>query len=497
MMKRTTGTAFVLLASGTLAACGGAAVSGPAISQAALGNPNYTKLQFVVGTANVYGSARPGLNVVSTLRQPDGASATGVNTPRLAGPFSFAVPAVPAIQGLADPYTSLFLSPTGTFFLQIGGPSLPEKNAVPPVITGTPQSLLAGTPACDTTRSAGGNFVVCPSGTAPNASTFGQSGGVFAMGLAPYDTVASTGQSDSYSPYAQPLYDVNGSLPLFVPWGGPPAFDPDGNGMGTRDGLVVLGVDSFGIPYELGVPEGITAWSGIVPRTGQYALTVQIGVIGSNGSQTIITRAQTATLHSLAMLPTLTAPVVTLDPNGDGGATFAVALPPGVPQALVQIVDYGPGGGPTKGSSSGITFPASFANCQGPKGASFAPVYYSIFVDHSGNYSLGPSHGPNTNLNGGVQHLTPSPSICTAAQNTQSGVSNAGDNFTVQIIGFDYPLYSAALSLTQSKPPQAPPIAGPNGQSDVTISLPVEQDWTPTGYARSPLGLRRFRRAEP
>jgi hypothetical protein len=482
MMKRLSRSVLGLAASCALCACGGNAVGGPPISQSALGNPNYAKLQFFVGTANVYGSPQAGLNVVATFRQPSGASATGVNTPSLTGPFAMTAHAVPAVGSLADPYTTLWFSPNGgTLFQQIGGPSLPEKNASPQAITGTSQALKAGTPWCDATGQAPAGFTTCAPGIAPNATTFGQSGGVFAMGLGPYNTVASTGQSYSYAPYAQPLYD-DGSLPLFVPWGGPPAFDPDGNGMGTRDGLIVLGGDSFGQPYELGVPEGLTAWSGLVPHTGTYTLTIKIGIIGNNGSQTFITVARTARLGTLAMLPTLTAPTVAPDSNGDGGATFSAVLPAGVGQGFVQIVDYGPGGGPTKGSSSGIPTVLTAPNCQGPKGTSFAPVYYTVYLTQSQAVALASRHGPNTNLNGGQNNLTPSPTICTAAQNNAAVATNAGDNFTVQMIGFDYPLYQAALSLTQGTVPQAPPIAGPGGQSDVTISAPIEEDWSPSGY---------------
>lgn len=486
MMMRFSRAVLFSIASTALGACGGTAVGGPAISQAALGNPNYARLQFDVGTANIYGNSQTGLNVVATFRQPSGSSATGVNTPSLTGPFGFAALAAPAVGLLADPYTSLWLSPNGgTLFLEIGGPSLPEKNASPPAITGTPQSLTAGTPPCDASGHAPAGFTACAPGIKPNATTFGQSGGVFAMGLAPYNTVASTGQSYSYAPYAQPLYDGGGALPQFVPWGGPPAFDPDGNGMGTRDGLIVLGSDSFGQPYELGVPEGITAWSGVVPRTGTYTLTIKIGVIGNNGSQNIITVAQTAHLSTLRMLSTLTAPKVTPDPSGDGGATFDALLPGDVAEAFVQIVDYGPGGGPAKGSSSGTPIPLTGPNCQGPKGTSFAPVYYTVYLTHSQAVVLGTRHGPNTNPNGGQNNLTPSPTICTAAQNNAAGAANAGDNFTVQMVGFDYPLYAAALSLTQGSVPQAPPIGGPGGQSDVTISAPIEEDWTPGGYTKA------------
>src|SRR6202011_4143269 len=125
--------------------CGGAAVGGPSISQSALGNPNYARLQVAVGTANIYGAAQGGLNVVATFRQPSGASATGANTPRITGPFTVTAHAAPAIGSLSDPYTSVWANTSP--LLQIGGPSLPEKVAGQPAITGTSQGLTAGTPS--------------------------------------------------------------------------------------------------------------------------------------------------------------------------------------------------------------------------------------------------------------------------------------------------------------------------------------------------------------
>ncbi len=440
-------------------------------------NPNYSKLQFAVGTANLYGSG-VGLNIVSTMRQPNGTSATGVNTPFLNGPFTFtAAAAVSAGGALADPYTTVFSA----------GPSLPETLASAPVIKGTLQSVHPGTPNCDG-PSVPAPFTPCPPGIPANTSTFGQSGGIFAMGIAPYNIVPFMGTSNSYAPYPQPMYSV--SHQVFVPWGGPPAFDPDGNGMGTRDGLIILGTDAFNLPYFLGVGEGITVFDGVSFSTGTYALTAQIGFLNSNGRPVVGNITQTARLSSLAILPTVTAPLVT--PGTNGSATFSVTLPAGITQAYVQIVDYGPAAGPLSAGGGG---PLTAGNCQLAKGTSFAPVYYTVLVTASGPFTLTSRHGPNT-VSGGNGSLTPSPSICTAAQNNAVGATNAGDNFTVQMVGFDYPIYQAALGLTQPTTPQAPPITGPSGQSDITISVPVEEDppytsATPLSVGRRPL-INRF-----
>src|SRR6202040_2552494 len=123
----------------------------------------------------------------------------------------------------------------------------------------------------------------------------------------------------------------------------------------------------------------------------------------------------------------------------------------------------------------------------------FAPVYYTFAVTAPGALALGPLHGPNTNLNGGIGNLQPSPSICTDAQNNANGDGFAGDNITVQIIGFDYPDYEAAVSLLGQSVPQSPQIAGASGQSDITVSVPVEEDY-PTYTPQNILRVHRSMR---
>ncbi|HXW51460.1 MAG TPA: hypothetical protein VEJ41_05665 [Candidatus Acidoferrales bacterium] len=481
MIKRFMPLCALLAA--VLAACTTGQTGGPTLTMGCQPtSPSCSRLQVAVGTANIYGMST-GLNVVSTMRQPNGESALGVDTPILTGPFTQTNAAEPAAgTNLPDPYTTAFFF-AGSPSLG-AGPSLPETLQATPTIFGTSQLVHPGTPFCDSKTPPPAGFTQCPAGIPPNTSTFGQSGGVFAMGLAPYNIVANTAQSYSYQPYPQPMYDSGATHPLFVPWGGPPAFDPDGNGMGTRDGLIILGNDSFtgycvpnGCPYFLGVGEGVTFFEGVTPGTGTYMLAVQVGVIGNNGTKTISTISSSAQLSSLTILPTLSAPLVTPDADGDGGASFNATVPAGVTEALVQIVDYGPGGGPLNGGGTA-------ANCQGPKGTSFAPVYYTIVVKTSGAYALGDANGPN-NLAKGPGSLTPTPSICTAAQNDAVVGVDAGDNFTVQMIGFDYPDYEAALSLTKSSVPQAPVITGTGGQSDITISLGAEEDYP--GYSATPL----------
>ncbi|MDP9111481.1 MAG: hypothetical protein M3M96_07610 [Candidatus Eremiobacteraeota bacterium] len=472
MIERIARAGLVAASVAAIAACSAGGTGGPSITSVVPGSPNYSSLQFAVGTANLYG-ASTGLNVVSTFRQTNGRSATGVNTPTITGPFAITAGAVPSGgTGNADPYTTALTAiPAPGPENSVPGPSLSEKIVgSSAAITGTPQTVTPGTPDCDGVG-APAPFVACPGGIAPNTTTFGQSGGVFAMGIAPYNHAAPTGQAYSYQPYTQPFYDA--SHAGFIPWGGPPAFDPNGTKLGERDGVgSINGVDAFGAPYFLGVAEGITMFGNVTASTGTYTLNVAIATVGNGGAVSTTNVTKTATLGSIAILPTLSAPVVAPDANGDGGATFNASLPSGVTEAYVQIVDYGPGGGPNNGHKGNA------ANCQGPRGTAFAPVYYTVHVTSATTaYSIPATIGPNLATAGGTGSIVASPSLCTAAQNTAaSGSTTPGDDFIVQIVGFDYPIYQAALGLTQSTTPQNPSIANALGQADVTLSIPMEQD---------------------
>jgi hypothetical protein len=305
--------------------------------------------------------------------------------------------------------------------------------------------------------------------------------------LQPANAVAATGQAYSYQPYPQPMYAAADPVSRyqFVPWGGPPAFDPDRDHMGTRDGLILAGVDSFGDPFFLGLGEGITVFDGTKPRSGTYTLQVAISTAGSGGVTTTY-QSKTAHLDAAFILPRIVAPV--FHPNGQGGGYFTTSLPRGVTQAYVQIVDWGPNGGPDRGTS-GTGTPQ---NCQGARGTHFAPVYYTILITgHTGKtYKLPNTDGPNLATSGGASNLQPSPSICTAAQNTKANKSKTNaDDVVVQMIGFNYPIYQAAHSLIQAVTPPNPPITGASGHADITISQALEQDNGST--KQTPLLVRR------
>jgi hypothetical protein len=443
---------FAAIASAALASCSGGSTGPPSFTQA---NPaSIGKLQFAVGTANIYGT-QTGLNVVSTFRQANGKSAVGADTPSITGPFTFTIAASTAGSAVIDPFSG----DSDAYSTLPAGPSNQEVSGK--MIAGTPQTVRPGTPSCD-----GPTPCPMPSGSPlpPNTTTFGQAGGVFGIGLQPANSTINT-TAASYVPYSEPLYDTSANA--FYPYGGPPAFDPDKNGMGTRDGLWNLAPGGTSGGPELGMLEGLTTFAGVAPSAGTYTLSVAIQTQGSNGTISTNTVSATANLGSTAKLGTATAPALTFD--GNGGASFTIgALPTGATEAYVQITDWGPG--VTPGS-----YGSGAANCQAALGTAAYPVYYTIHVTAPGAYTLPDTDGPNTNTaNGGKSNLTPSPSICTAAQNNTatSGSSPVGDTVTVQLIGFDYPAYGITYA---SGSTQTPALTGSSGQADITISAPATQ----------------------
>jgi hypothetical protein len=428
-----------------LSACSQGAQGPSATSNVNPGKASYATAQISVGTANVFGSGVPALNVVTTYRVNGSTvpakSAVLVDTPTITGPFI--LPGVVAAAGSnGDPFTTI--SNPG------GGPSA-QEGAAGHILEGTSQNVRPTTPVCDAATAA-----ECPgTNTTPNTTTFGESGGVFANGLQPANNTNNS-VPYSYTPYLEPLWDNSTTNVTndFVPWGGPPAYDPDGNGLGLRDGLNYLGnqVD--------GVGEGLTTFLGITPVAGTYNLSLQVPTGLSSSlveSYATITPAAPATLVSTAILPTITAPQLVPDAALDGGATLTFALPAGTTEAFVQIVDYGPADGG--------------ANCQGGIGptSGAGPVYYTLLVNAASgaNLTLPTTIGPNIAAAG---KIAGSPSLCSAAANNTAtaGAETGADTFTVQAIAADYPMYE----LNSLFGGEAPTIKGANGQSDITISLP-------------------------
>ena len=393
-----------------LAACSGSGTSPQGVTAAKLSSD---VLEMSVGTANIFGDApgagaTTGLNVAVSYRQPSGAlhpgdSAVLVSSPTLSLPTALTIAAN--------------TTPDGSFSTIAAGPATGETTS----LTSTAQ-------------------------TGSNATTFGTSGGAFGLGLEPFNYTEG-GVPFTDVPYAVPLFDAiasAGDPNEFIPWGGPPAFDPNGDKLGTRDGQTF----ADGV---IGVSEGLDVFEGVAPAVGSYGLSV--AVPASTGT---VTQSTTASISSSALLPAISPAVPLLD--GSGGGTFSYVLPAGVTEAYVQITDFGPD---TETVSDTVAQPA------GCNTASLTvPVYYTFEVTSSGTVTLADSTGPGT-------PAAPTPSICTAAQNAAATSTNTApttdpDDYTVQTIGFDYPAFEASYPNSSGKP--SPTLAGANGQSDITIS---------------------------
>jgi hypothetical protein len=296
-------------------------------------------------------------------------------------------------------------------------------------------------------------------------TSFGQSGGVFGLGIEPFNAqaqgdctpagVGSTGTPFQVPPYPVPLYDpLFGADPnAFIPWGGPPAFEIAGN-----PDSVVGSLANFYPAGTAGVPEGIDVFEGIAPTPGgAYSLSISIpantGTIAQGVKFTIPT--------TLTTLGTATSPAYT--PDGNGGGTFAFTMPAGATEAYLELVDYGP--------AQPAAPAAGLISCNG-LASTGTPLYYTIETTTSGTLTLPDLIGPTapTSLEPGGAKPGTIPSVCTAAQNTTAngGTATPDDQLAIQVIGFDYPAYES--SYPNSLRVQAPAILGANGEDDITIS---------------------------
>jgi len=420
--------------------------------------PNSNILQLAVGTANIYGTSA-GLNVVTTYRQPKGGQAPGdsgslVNSPVLTVPSGFPPNPGVALGGDAD----------STIWT---GPVIAEIPVAPSTIGS--MTSTSQTP---------------PEPTNVTQTTFGQSGGVFGLGIEPFNYASSTGtpfqNPDTgvpLPPYPVPLYDslasatppptgefVTGDVnQLPAAWGGVPAFDILGTGEAPNgSGIVPSGT--------AGISEGLDVFE-IAPAAGAtYSLTVNI----TGTSAGSFTKTATASMTSTTLLPAIAAPSYTADASGNGG-TFGYTLPAGVTEAYIEIVDLG----------SGTFDPVSGAQSASCNGASVgAPIFYTFEVTASGTVTLTDTMGP-----GGAQ------SICAAADNTTAnGAPALADMVNTWAIGFDYPAYES--SYPNSKGVPNPTIVGASGQSDVTISPAGQYNPAPASSGGS-AAVRRHQSMRP
>jgi hypothetical protein len=350
-----------------------------------------SSLQFAVGTANI-GGLSTGMNVLVTMRQPNGQSAVLVSTPALSGPFTLPAPTAANSSG-ATVTTGPSGNETGSLTpLPVGCPAAPCIAGIPQQTPGTPVSSY------------------------PYISTFGTSGGTFGIGFAPAN-YTSSGVANSTTPYRIPEYAIPAGFSSITPWGGPPAYDPNGSGRGSRDGTFPL----------VGVPLGISVFNGVTVGAGTYTLNVQIPSTGGVGTITA-----TSTRPAGVVLPTVAAPIITTAAGGGTITVTAAPLPAGITNAYVQILNSG-GGTCAAGTASGAT------------------AYYTFAVGAAGGaFTVNNTNAP---LPGGTNT---SVAACT------------GDAIRAWVIGFDYNHYALTYNgLVGSTYPQTPALPA---SADISIS---------------------------
>lgn len=365
----------------------------PPITQAPL---SQNALQLAVGTARIGQDGNVvGLNVVATLRQPNGLSAVLADQPTLTGPAGFTV------SGAAPgAYPSAVVSS-------------PNVDAGTAHISGSPQVPLNNA-----------NLV---------NSTLGTFTGVFSYGFGPFNCDQNCTNISGYYPgnpnasggngFSSSIYDGSSIVAQALKSGDPtqplPFFssDPFDYLMGPpavpffNDGTFPTGFSGYS--------PGFTDFE-MTPVSGQYSLTVNVAAQNAKP----VTYNATATLGSTAAL----GPIAVTDFTGSaGGGTGHVAVPAGVTETLVFIVDEEAGS------------------------------YYTV--------------GPLTGT-GSVAFTLPGtlgPCVGTGCQNGASATPSltSKDHVAVAAVGFDYPAFEAAPPGNKQ---QKPAIANANGQADLTAS---------------------------
>lgn len=373
-------------------------------------------LQFAVGTVNLFGTANGGLNVVATYRQPSGGTLPGgsgtlLNSPTITVPA--AIPgtvAAPAgsVEGFDASSTAAFGAGTG----EVGGTT----------IQSTSQSVTAA---------------ICGTPT-----TFGQSGGVFGLGIEPFNStgqgdctppaVSGTGTPFQVAPYPVPLWDTTNAgcatAPLCDPnqldaaWGGPPAIVYPGTGGDNISGGSAPG-------GTLGLSMGIDVFQGLAAAAGTYKLSTSIPA--NTGTTTATASYALAAVTDLGTAGAAPAFVE----NGHGGGTVGpLVLPPGAwTEALVEVIDYPAAGGP------GLYYTMEAVNGTATAWCTTAPVTCTL---------------PNAIGPGGTASIT------------------AGDNVVTQVIFTDYPIYELQYGsqASSSTGKTSPTLLGAAGSADMSIS---------------------------
>lgn len=395
------------------------------------------KLQVAVGTANLGPQGAIGLNVVTTLRQPSGLSATLTNMPTLTGPPGFTVPsgAQGAYGANCDGYC-------------------PSTILVNGVVTPMPANQDAGT------NHISGSPQVPRSNEKLANSTLGTFTGVYGYGMGPYNcdqtcaTISafypgnpsnSTGNGFTSSYYqcasvlcaTEPVSDS-----IITPQ---PYFSGSNNAFGADNGFPYV-VGSPIVPFFNNgtFPSGFAGYSpgfsmfDVTPVSGTYNLSVNVPA--ANAAP--VTYTASSSLNNLTPLGAI-ALGGSVTETSAGGLSGTVTVPSGVTETEIFIADIR-------------------QNVPGRPSQGFSQVFYTVGASGGGPLTgtgalawslpgnLGPCHAVNCQTSASA-----APSI------------QAGDDYWIVAVGYDYPAFEAGPPGNTS---QTPTITGANGQADSTVS---------------------------
>jgi hypothetical protein len=242
-------------------------------------------------------------------------------------------------------------------------------------------------------------------------TTFGQTGGVFAFGLAP-ENEGVTGAA-VYTRYVSPFTGgTTGSVATPNYTGGPPAYPF------FRDGTF----PSAFTGYSQGFVEFNAA-----PVAGTYTLSDTIAT--GNAGTTILTA--NATLSNLTPLPNLPAPVFTQDGAGGGTGTITIGADARTVETMIYFQNVTQGTffavGPITGTGvKAFTLPDLLGPCGGAAGTG-----------------------------------------CQNNAATQTRTIATGNTYRIYAATYDYPMFEASPPGNVS---QTPTIAGAGGQADISTS---------------------------
>ena len=313
-----------------LAGCGtNGAAQLPSVSKA---NLNQNALQLAVGTARIGQDSAVGLNVVATLRQPNGLSAVLADMPTLTGPAGFGVPG-----GAPGAYGSGNVD-AGTAHIS-GSPQVPLSNAgLVNSTLGTFTGVFSygfGPFNCDQNcTNVSAYYPGNPNGSGGNGFTSSSYDGT--------SLIAAILGSDPTQPL--PFFAASPPFDYLV---GPPAVPFFNNG-------------TFPSGFA-GYSPGFTAFE-LPPATGGYSLSVNVA------AQNVapVTYTASATLSSAAAL----GPISVTFTGAAGGGSGTVTVPAGVTETEVFIVDVERGlfytVGPLTGTGAvAYTLPGNLGPCVG------------------------------------------------------------------------------------------------------------------------------------